>query len=179
VGLWFYLAGEMHKMQGMSLNWLFAGLVNFQMMLFGSALALNVGPIRKYRFGWDMVATGTLFGLYVTGRIFMQRGTLPGITYPLLFILLAGMFYFLFQMACSYELDAILKYVPRLAKLVALMGAATLELYFVHERLVPLPQLQSIRFPLNIIALWVVLLPLAILLEKLVTAFRKRVLKVQ
>jgi hypothetical protein len=178
VGLWISLLSEMHRMQQMSLNWLFAGLIYFQMMLFGSYLAADVGPERKYRFGWDTVAVGGLFGVYVTARFYIQRSTLPAAMYPLLFVLLAALFYFLFQIACSYELAAILKHVPKLAQLVSLVGASTLELYFVHERLAPISFLQQIMFPMNIVALWVLLLPLAVLLEKGVTAMRKKYLKV-
>lgn len=178
LGLWVYLAAEMHMMQRMSLNWLFAGLIYFQMMLFGAYLAADIGPERKYRFGWDTVAVSFLFALYVAARLFIQRGTLPAMLYPLLFVLLAAIFYFLLQIACSYELAAILKRVPRLATLVMLIGASTLELYFVHERLVPLTLLQEIVFPLNIVVLWMLLLPLSVLLEKAVSAFRRRYLKV-
>jgi hypothetical protein len=176
--LWIYLAPEMHRMQQMSLNWLFSGVIQFQMMLFGCYLGATVGPTRRYRFGWDIVATGGLFGIYVAARIGMQRGSLPVILYPVLFVLLIGIFYFLFQIACSYELAAILKRVPRLATLVTLIGVSTLELYFVHQRLKVFTWLQQIVFPLNIVVLWAMTLPIAVAVEKLVTMFRKRWLKV-
>jgi hypothetical protein len=111
-------------------------------------------------------------------RLALQRGMLPAIMYPVLFVFLAGIFYFLFQIACSYELGAILKRVPPLAKLVTLIGVSTLELYFVHERLKEFTWLQRIVFPLNIVALWALTLPIAVFVEKFVTAFRKRYLKV-
>lgn len=176
--LWFYLAPEMHKMGAMPLNWLFTGFIYFQMMLFGSYLGATVGPTRKYRFGWDIVATIFIFAVYVATRIALQRGLLPSIIYPVLFVFLAGMFYFLFQMAISYELGAIFKKVPPLAQLLTYIGVATLELYFVHERAKLFPWLQAIVFPLNIVALWALCLPIAVLVEKLVSEFRKRILQV-
>jgi hypothetical protein len=112
-------------------------------------------------------------------RLGLQRGMLPSILYPLLFAFLGGIFYFLFQIACSHELDAILKRVPRFAAVVTLIGVSTLELYFVHERLKEFTWLQRIVFPLNIVALWVLILPIAAIVEKCVTMFRKRWLKVQ
>lgn len=178
LALWIYQAPEMHLMQQMPLNWLFSGVIYFQMMLFGCYLGANVGPTRKYRFGWDNVATGVLFGVYVAMRLGLQRGSLPAILYPVLFVLLAGIFYFLFQMACSYELAAILKRVPVLATLVTLIGVSTLELYFVHERLKVFTWLQQIVFPLNIVVLWAITLPIAVAVEKFVTMFRRQWLKV-
>lgn len=177
VALWIYEAPEMHRMQAMSLNWLFAGIIYFQMMLFGSYLGATIGPQRKYRFGWDSVAIMVLFGVYVTMRLGLQRGSVPSLAYPLLFVFLAGIFYFLFQIACSYELDAILKRVPPLAQLMTWIGVSTLELYFVHERFKTFGWLQHIVFPLNIVALWALCLPLAVGTEKLVTRFRKQFLK--
>ena len=176
--LWIYLIPQMHLMQAMSLDWLFAGLIDFQMMLMGCYLAAKVGPTRKYRFGWDSVAIFGLFGVYVTMRLGLQRGSVPSVAYPVLFVFLAGIFYFLFQIACSYELEAILKRLPRLGQLITWIGICTLELYFVHERFKVFTWLQQIVFPLNILALWALSLPLAIVIEKQVTQFRKQVLKV-
>jgi len=179
LGLWLYKLPEMHRLQQMSLNWLFSGLMQFQMMLFGAYLGATVGPTRKFRFGWDSVALMVLFPAYVVMRLGLQRGSVPASFYPVLFALLTAMFYFLFQMAISYELDAILKRVPKLTQLMTWIGVATLELYFVHERFKTANWLQNIVFPLNIVALWVICLPIAVFVEKRVSAFRKRTLKVQ
>ncbi|HRI66842.1 MAG TPA: hypothetical protein PK156_21495 [Polyangium sp.] len=178
VALWMYLLPHMQLMHSMPLYWLFAGIIEFQMMLFGCYLGETVGPTRKYRFGWDSVAVIFIFGLYLAARIGVQRGVLPPGTYPLLFALLAGLFYFLFQIACSYELDAILKRVPRIGQLITWVGVTTLEMYFVHQRVRVFTWVQAIVFPLNIVALWALSLPIAIAVEKLVTQFRKQYLKV-
>lgn len=179
LGLWLYKLPEMHQLQQMSLNWLFSGLMQFQMMLFGAYLGANVGPTRKYRFGWDSVALMVLFAIYVVMRLGLQRGSVASSLYPVLFALLTAMFYFLFQVATSYELDAILKRVPPLTQLMTWIGVATLELYFVHERFKTASWLQTIVFPLNIVALWAICLPIAVFVEKQISAFRKRILKVQ
>jgi peptidoglycan/LPS O-acetylase OafA/YrhL len=179
LGLWLYKLPEMHKLQAMSLNWLFSGFMQFEMMLLGAYMGATVGPTRKYRFGWDSVAVMFFFAVYVVMRLGLQRSSVPASFYPLLFALLTLIFYFLFHIATSYELDAILKRVPRLAQLMTIIGVVTLELYFVHERFKTVTFLQEIVFPLNIVVFWAICLPIAVVVEKGVSAFRKRILKVQ
>jgi peptidoglycan/LPS O-acetylase OafA/YrhL len=153
-----------------------AWITNFQIMLLASFLALRLQKIRRERFVLDVTGCAVLSLTFIVMKFVFVRKQ-AGWLFPLLYLNATVLFIFLFRIASSNELAAVLSRIRPVAFLIAFVGGCTLEIYFIQELLVPRPQLQHIRFPLNVLALWALLIPCAFLVQRIVawmrTGFRK------
>ena len=123
--------------------------------------------LTKRRFAIDGAVFMLLLGIYIFAKYNFNSGVHRDL-YPILFFFLAAMLWLLLRIACNPQLARVLNALGPGALLINLLGACCLELYFVHVLLLPWPWLISLRFPLNILLLWVLLIPLSYLAERIV-----------
>jgi peptidoglycan/LPS O-acetylase OafA/YrhL len=137
---------------------------------FGYHLPRSTSLTRR-RFFVDSIGLIFLLGSYIFAKSRFNSGSFADL-YPTLFLFLAGMLWLLLRIACNPQLAGVLALLGPGAVLVDLIGACCLEVYFVHIFLVSWPWLVASRFPLNILLLWILLVPLCYLTERIVSWIR-------
>jgi peptidoglycan/LPS O-acetylase OafA/YrhL len=145
-----------------------------QILLFGAWLGFhNPAPesLTKRRFWGDCTGFVFLLVVYVIAKYSFNAGKFSDL-YPILFFFVAAFSWLLFRIACNPQLGKIVAALGPGAFLVNLLGACCLEVYFVHVLLISWPWLSALRFPMNILMLWVFLIPLSYLSERIVAWIR-------
>jgi peptidoglycan/LPS O-acetylase OafA/YrhL len=145
-----------------------------QILLFGAWLGFHMPRSKSLtyrRFLSDCIGFVLLLGVFIFLKSQMNSGILID-WYPSLFFFVAGMLWLLFRIACNPQLIKILGALGPISFLIQLLGACCLEVYFVHVLLVSWNWLEALRFPLNILLLWILLIPLSYFAERIVSWIR-------
>lgn len=154
-----------------------ATIAYFEAMLLGAYAGFRL-PERLGTFGRDAVLFFVTLGAYVALKLSFIGGHHKSL-YPVLYLLTFVMLYWLVRIACSTGLQGLLGRARPLAFLVNLLGTCSLEAYFVHALIVVHWKAfaTALPFPLNLVALWVLVIPGSFLLERVAswarTGFKK------
>lgn len=154
-----------------------ATIANFVAMLLGAYFGFRL-PERLGTFRRDTALFVVTLLAYIGLKYSFVGGHHKSL-YPTLYLLTFGMLYWLLRMACSTGLEALLGRLRPVAFLVNLLGVCCLEAYFVHNLIVVYWRgfAAALPCPLNVIALWCLVIPGAYALERLAswarTGFRK------
>ena len=151
-------------------NWLWK-IANFQAMLLGSYLAFRLASLRPSSNLINTILLLLTFLVYLTLKACFVKGIYSSL-FPLLFFFIFLQFYFLFRLVSSPRFHSLLARIPPVLFLTNLIGACSLEIYFIQDVFVFYTPLYKILFPFNILILWVLLIPLSYLLERVASWIR-------
>jgi peptidoglycan/LPS O-acetylase OafA/YrhL len=154
-----------------------ATIAYFEAMLLGAYFGLSL-PGRLGTFRRDAALFVATLLAYIALKYSLIGGHHKNL-YPTLYLLTFAMLYWLLRMACSTGLEGLLGRLRPVAFVVNLLGVCSLEAYFVHTLVVVHWKgfATALPCPLNLIALWSLVIPGSYLLERLAswarTGFRK------
>jgi hypothetical protein len=173
-GIWFMAYSYGSDMVSHPAGWWLWRIAFLQILLLGAWLGFHLPDsklLTKRRLFQDSAGFLLVLGAYIFVKYMFNSGHFSYL-YPLLFFIVACMLWWLFRIACNPHLAGILMALGPAAFLINLLGACCLEVYFVHDLLISWRWLASLMFPLNILLLWIFLIPLAYLAERIVSWIR-------
>lgn len=144
-----------------------ATIANFAAMLLGAYFGFRL-PGRLGTFRRDAALLVVTLLAYIALKVSFIGGHHKSL-YPTLYLLTFAMLYWLVRIACSTGLEDLLGRVRPAAFLINLLGVSCLEAYFVHDIIVVhWPGFAAaLPCPLNVVALWCLVIPGAYALERL------------
>lgn len=144
-----------------------ATIANFEAMLLGAYFGFRL-PERLATFRRDSALLMVTLLAYIALKYSFIGGHHKSL-YPTLYLLTFAMLYWLLRMACSTGLERLQGRLRPVAFVINLLGVCCLEAYFVQDLVVVHWKglATALPCPLNVIALWCLVLPGSYVLERL------------